>query len=439
MLQELRMERVRARAATLFRDNDNGGLRWLPVTLVMSVSILGGILRTAPRLPLNSFWAEDGAIFYSDALKLGVLESLLHPYAGYLHLVPRLLGAAAVAAPIAAAPSVIALEAATVCGLLAVVTLRASAGHITNRLVRYSLALFVAIQPIAAEVVLVPLANLQWHLMFAAFLSLLWKPRTAIAMIAPAVVCFLAAASSPFGVVLLPLAFLRMVALRDRRDAIIPGTLTIGTVLQIVVMMTAPSRELQIMGDPVRLGAWYLAHVVAPTVFGERLVGARVTLSALLLAALVVALLCLLWLVIGRQSRQELWPVVSVSVIYSLLFYAAPTVAVGLAAPRYTVTAALTLAFGIAVVVSRACASQSFMPSGRRTILATGVVWLLVAGVAVGWTSAVWTSRPDGPLWNESLRQAADDCVGTWLPQTTIPISPDGWMMQAPCWKVVRG
>lgn len=34
-------------------------------------------------------WAEDGAIFLNDALKDGY-RSLLHPYAGYLHTIPRI-------------------------------------------------------------------------------------------------------------------------------------------------------------------------------------------------------------------------------------------------------------------------------------------------------------------------------------------------------------
>ncbi len=36
-------------------------------------------------------WAEDGGIFLREQLAYGAGDTLLRPYAGYLHLVPRLL------------------------------------------------------------------------------------------------------------------------------------------------------------------------------------------------------------------------------------------------------------------------------------------------------------------------------------------------------------
>ncbi|WP_147445621.1 hypothetical protein [Corallococcus aberystwythensis] len=47
-------------------------------------------LRSHERIPQAHLWAEDGAVFLTDALAHGLGATFI-PYAGYLHIVPRLL------------------------------------------------------------------------------------------------------------------------------------------------------------------------------------------------------------------------------------------------------------------------------------------------------------------------------------------------------------
>ena len=57
-----------------------------------------------PDALLNAqFWAEDGVIFFHSALLDGV-HSLLVPYSGYVHVIPRLVAFAALALPFAFQP-----------------------------------------------------------------------------------------------------------------------------------------------------------------------------------------------------------------------------------------------------------------------------------------------------------------------------------------------
>ena len=68
--------------------------------------------------------------------------------------------------------------------------------------------------PLATVEMLDNLVNLPWWMFFASFWALLWRPRRAAAAGA-AVLCALAAASEPLVGLLLPLAAVRAVALRD--------------------------------------------------------------------------------------------------------------------------------------------------------------------------------------------------------------------------------
>ena len=52
-------------------------------------------LRRPHELIAAQFWAEDGAIFFSQRLALGPWHSIFVPYNGYQHLIPRLIAAAA--------------------------------------------------------------------------------------------------------------------------------------------------------------------------------------------------------------------------------------------------------------------------------------------------------------------------------------------------------
>lgn len=76
------------------------GLSWAPLFIVVL------LLRSWTFLRDPQFWAEDGAIFYTAAMRsdsnLGRL--FFEPYVGYLHGLPRLASALAVAVPMEQAP-----------------------------------------------------------------------------------------------------------------------------------------------------------------------------------------------------------------------------------------------------------------------------------------------------------------------------------------------
>jgi len=433
---------MRSRLALVVRDDPEARLTWWTVLAIMMLAVLGGLLRTGLSSTLDSAWAEDGRDFLATSLRDGPIRSLFEPYAGYGHLLPRLLSGLASVGPLSASSAVMAVAAVTVVGLLALVVFRASAGHVQNVWVRLALGAFVALQPVATEV-LVSLANLQWYLLFAAFVVLVWSGTSTSATVVGGAVCLLTAASSPFGGLLLPFAVLRVLALRTGRSWVAPVGLAAGVAVQSWVMVHAPERGLEPMTSPLRLAAWYVGHVLAPVVFGERLAGDDLTGRSLAMGMVALGVCLLLFWIASKRARAEMTPMLMCTAVFSVVFYLAPTVVGGISAPRYGVPAALGLALSIAVMTaqilrdrvvpaSAGTATARMSQSARTPVLAAiGVV------MVIGWTVALPAGRPAGPSWIATIESQGSSCQVGSTATVVVPISPAGWTARVPCVKVV--
>ena len=84
---------------------EKGGL----IAALLALAIVVQLARLGWTGSLDSLWAEDGSIFLQDALTQNFPQTLWSEYAGYLVLVPRLIGEAAAALPIAEAPAVVSI------------------------------------------------------------------------------------------------------------------------------------------------------------------------------------------------------------------------------------------------------------------------------------------------------------------------------------------
>lgn len=67
-------------------------------------------MRGYSRLRYPAFFAEDGQIFLSQARNLG-LAAIIEPYAGYLHVIPRIIAALLKPFPVDVAPLLYAIAA----------------------------------------------------------------------------------------------------------------------------------------------------------------------------------------------------------------------------------------------------------------------------------------------------------------------------------------
>lgn|GEM_PF-2598078 len=191
-------------------------LSWLAY-LAGAALVTGAALARQDGAPAwRTMWAEDGKVFYSQALSLGLARTLVTPHAGYVQLFPRLVAAGATLFPARQASTVIALAGASSLGVLSCLVFHMAKGHVPSVHLRVLLCAAMVLLPVAGGELLDNAVNVPWWLFFACFWALLWRPRTRAGAVVALVVCALAAASEPLTALLAPLAGLRALALQRR-------------------------------------------------------------------------------------------------------------------------------------------------------------------------------------------------------------------------------
>lgn len=200
--------------------------RWLESRVLRILALAGLALlliaRRTDAVTRPQFWAEDG-MFYVDALVRGG-NSLLLPYAGYLHLAPRGTALLATAFDPLWAPAIFTLVATGL--LLAVLALLLSARlPVAGRL---WCALAVVLVPDAREIFF-NVTNLQWVLGLGLIvLLLLPDARTPLALGGDLLLTLLSGLSGPFSLLFSPLFAFRAWRRRSRA-AIALAIVALGT------------------------------------------------------------------------------------------------------------------------------------------------------------------------------------------------------------------
>jgi len=179
------------------------------------------VLRMPARLAEGFLWAEDSPIFLKDAGELG-LTSFFKPYAGYFHLLPRLIAYVQVQwIGIDSAPHMLVWVSALVTALSgAAIFAIASRWQVFAGSRRYGAAIFAlapVIIPQPGEVYL-NITNLQWivaPLMFVLVLETLGSSRypgslSPVTRWAALTALFILALTGPFALIVVPFALCLM-------------------------------------------------------------------------------------------------------------------------------------------------------------------------------------------------------------------------------------
>ena len=187
-----------------------------PLLLLGWVVIASALqLVRAPGIPAwRGMWAEAATVFLSHALDRSVPEALGTTYAGYLHIVPRLIVEPAALLPLSAAAAVVAINSAVVVSLLAAYVWVAARSVFETRLAR---ALLVALFVFAPQTLIEidgTAANYHWYGMLASFFAFLHRPASRREAAAATAVVGFTALSDPMLALLLPLLVLRPGGLR---------------------------------------------------------------------------------------------------------------------------------------------------------------------------------------------------------------------------------
>ena len=419
-------------------------------------------------------WAEDVGLFLREHQALGPVGSLFHPYAGYLHLVPRLVVDVALALPVDRYALSVSLLCCALVGLVSAALFVLARDVVRPWPLRLVLAAVPVLLPSAPWEVTGNAANLHTFALVLSPWLFAYRARTWWGAGVTASAAVLVTCTEVQAVLFLPLLLLAWLPVRGTGRAALralPVTVTAlaGGAAQVVTALTTARTSTP--GDPrvLDVAAGYLTNVVGGSWSAD--VGAvgravvdrgwvvLVVPSALLLAVLVVAVVAARW-----RARVLLAALTTGSVVVWSAALAAnasadarwsdavPAVLTEATPSRYAAAAGLLLTSAVVVaaatLVDPGCravrpASDAVPPvrtGGPVRVARAAVGWLVVALVVAAWVGAAApgpTTRDGGHLWQPQFRQAEVSCRAD-PERRTVSVRAMPWSAQVPCSLVLR-
>lgn len=406
---------------------------WAAGLLVGTLLVLLRVL--ASGASVNSLWAEDGSVFLQQSRTDGA-AAVADTYAGYLHLLPRLLALAASGVPLRWAPAVITVLAALALAAMALLAGLAVSGHLRSPFLRVVLAAYVVLLPAGPETV-GAIANLHWTLLFLAVCVLLWDPTTSTGRTTACVVLLVTATSNPFGVLFLPLALVRLVVL-GRRGLPQLAALSAGIAVQGTAMAVAGDRDAALVHDPVRIAVWYVGDVLPTAVFGNGVVqraASGVSAASLALGLGVLAVGLAAAVLLRRRDDRRAGPTAFVCLAGSVLLYTVLTGLSGVAPGRYSVPSVLLLVLAALLVLDVLLDGRDPLRAWRDGgAVRLGLLLLVVVAAGTATSVPALSARDAGPAWTQEVQRAEQECAGSAGPQAVLRIPPgDGWTVVLRC------
>jgi hypothetical protein len=413
------------------------------VVALLTLGTVLALLRLGWSASLNTVWAEDGPIYLQAALTQNFLHAVFSPYAGYLVVAPRLIAEAATLVPLEYAPAAISILSALVAALSGLAVWQASEGHVRDPYLRGGLALATVLAATAGQETLDSAAYAPWYMLAASFWLLFLRPRTNWGAWLAGAFLLLTGLSTPGVWFFLPLAALRALALRDRRDAILLGGFAVGAAVQVPVVLGQQQGESEWTSD---IWTGFLQRVVDGGAFGQRLGGNLwADLGWPFLIVLGGAVLIGLAIGLRRSVPAASWFAALAIPTGVVMFFASVyqrDVATNIfwspgssggTASRYVLVPTLLLISAAVVLVDGSI-------RGRRA--RRGFSWPAAATVAVLLLAVVTSfdmrdsAARGAPYWDDAVRHAARKCVANDEELAGIATSPAPFGVQVPCGEI---
>jgi len=407
----------------------------------LALAIVLQLFRAGPSTALNSLWAEDGPVFLGGALSHGFFTAVTMPYAEYLVVTPRLLGEIGAIVPLHDAAVAMNLGAALVVALSGLAVWFASAAHIRSAYLRAVLVALTILPPVAGETVASP-ANVAWHMTFAVFWLLLWRPATTWGACLGALLILATGLSTPAVFFFVPLALLRALAIRDLRDGLVVGGFGLAMAIQLPVTALSDEHTSTYLWTS-NIITTFLQRVVNGAALGLELGGsAWADWGWPFLIAITVAVTVYLTVLLLRASSSRALAAIAIATSVAMFLGSSYSRALGNAMTwppdihnnvggRYALVPVLLLiSAALALLDSRRRSSTG------RTVAAVATTVVLLVSIATSFDVNAATNR-GGPPWGESLDTATEECEAEALTEVPVFVAPEGWTMTVSCDRLV--
>lgn len=379
-----------------------------PVALFIYVGITTALLAAANWQKLSDPYlvAEDGSIFIEDNLAHGI-GALFVPYAGYLHVLPRLIAWASGGFSLDLQP------AAFVWVTLGMVSLTFYfIGSWTGWAERLAITAFFTIAPLGGYLMFSP-TNLQWITGLALVLLAIHpspRPTTPLGQILLLSMAFVAALSGPFAILTLPAMIWRAWSQRNRFEITLALSQAVAAGIQIAILIfgahepaipEVPRGPLLLWVADFALGLFGRSLPFTPTQF---LVWGMILAAGL---SLLFASAHFLWKGHPRGSSRLLW----------MLFFASLFAAAGyartfgssrawLGGDRYYV-----IPYALVIL-----ALATLFASRRRLLSSVAIVLLISMMCGLGATDPPKIRPPHWPTRVQQIKPGRHDLIETYPP-----------------------
>jgi hypothetical protein len=400
----------------------------------VATAVLVGIAATIigwnrlPDIARDTIWAEDSRLFLQERIVFGPWATLVRPYDGYQHLVPRILTDVAVLlSPIEDYARTVTLLAVVMVGAVAATTYAVTGGVVRTRPARIGLALIPVLLPLVPVEALGNFANLHWFALYLTPFALLHRPTTRTRSALLAVVALAIAGTEIQAVVFVPL----LVGMVRWRRAWAAGiAFLVGLAAQFISFaldprVRAPRPDIELV-DAVK--AFLIEPVMSvfvpdPSVAAERLLASGTVVAAALAVPFAIAAIVA---VAGRWSRPSLLAVVLVygaGVVWFVDVLLNPNDQIAFSVHglgwvgtvgfvRYALVPSMFL---LAIVVMAADRLLGVRTRRRSLRLGGRVLGICVMAGLLATVLAAFvpytTGRSDGPRWTDSVRDNEATCA----------------------------
>lgn len=434
------------------------GARWprpaVAAGYVMGMGAVTGLAlaRQSGLAATKTVWAEDGNLFYLQAVQSSFWHTLWTPYNGYDQLVPRLLVQVAAHSPVLDASKALALCGAVSLAAVACAVFHMAKGHIGPPALRALMVGSMVLLPVATAELLDNVVNVPWWLFFAAFWATLWRPQTRPGQLLAFLITFLAVASDPLVALFLPICALRWWALREaqargwRQHAATIGLLA-GLAYQAIgrVGVTETPLAATTFHD---IGRNLSIRLGLGLVTGSRGTNWVVAHSATVAIALGIAALCAVVAIGVAVKGARLFAIVASS--FAIICFVVPIWLRGVSVvmadsplstgSRYAAVPLLIL--GSVLFVAAARVGPRWRPRrggghyigparGRQRLAAALLVVLLVPSWAADFRDA--NARSSGPDWPAQVASVGATCRSRPIATVKVSIDPPPWFTVLPC------